>query len=142
MEGWKEIVMPDKFVYVKRGYDPVEADKYIDSLEEVVKSYKEKDAAIKNAILNAQIAADNITQNAENQAETIRGRAVKQLADIAVSVDRQKQLVKEFENEYNALVRRYLKEVNEAEILTLYAKINELEDFIAKMNNETDVPKA
>ena len=59
----------EQFTYVKRGYDPEEVEKYITTLEQVIKSYKDKDNAIKNAIISAQVAADNVVKNARLQAD-------------------------------------------------------------------------
>lgn len=121
--------MPNKFNYVKRGYDPEEVDSYIDTLESVLKSYKEKDTAIKNAIVNAQIAADNIIKNAELQASDLKINAVNQMNQLSEAVSMQKNLLKEFQEDYSYLMQKYVHEFNESEFLQLYSKLNDLEDY-------------
>ena len=90
----------EQFTYAKRGYDPEEVDRYISTLEQVIKSYKEKDTAIKNALVNAQIAADNIIKNAEIEAHEMKAKTLSDLKLISDSIVRQKEYVKVFQNEY------------------------------------------
>lgn len=133
--------MPNRFAYIKRGYDPDEVDAKIDSLEDIIKGYRDKDAAIKNAILSAQIAADNIIQNAKNQAAEIRTAAVEQIKDIQLSVVTQKDMLAQFQNEYNILAKKYLKDVNEEDIKVVAGKIDALEKHLQRLTNN-DAPKA
>ena len=125
--------MSDKFNLVKKGYDPEEVDPYIETIEEVLKSYKEKDTAIKNALINAQIAADNIVKNAEIEAERIKDRAARFLDEISQAISAQRGMVKGFQDEYSHLVQKYLQQFSEREILSTYAKIDELENYVAKL---------
>ena len=104
--------MPDKFGYIKNGYNPAEVDSYVDSLESVVKSYKEKDTAIKNAIISAQVAADNIIKNAEIEANDIKKKAVADLRALSASIAVQKELIKNFQRDYGFMVSKYLKDKN------------------------------
>jgi hypothetical protein len=124
--------MAEKFTFVKRGYDPEEVDRYIDSLEIVVKSYKEKDNAIKNAIISAQMAADNIIKNAQIQVAESRTQALTQIQSIIASIGEQRSKVKEFQDEYTALMQKYIIDMNENDISRIYAKIAELEQIIAR----------
>ena len=125
--------MPDKFAYVKRGYDPVEVDKRIAELENIIKGYNEKDAAIKNALVNAQVAADNITKNAELEVADSRTRLVAQLEGIYKSVSQQKELMDGFRRDYKRLIERYLKEVDEYNFNTVYEQITGLENYLASL---------
>ena len=125
--------MPDRFTYVKRGYDPEEVDAYVNSLEEVIKSYKEKDNSIKNAIISAQMAADNIVRNANIQSEETRRAVAAQMYGIAQSVNEQRVRVREFQEEYTAFVKRYLSEFNEYDVNRINNKINELEAYIKRL---------
>jgi len=127
--------MADRFSYVKRGYDPDEVEKYIDTLETVIKSYKDKDAAIKNAIVSAQIAADNIIGDAEREARRVREKATRQLDTVANSIADQKRIVKDFQSDYNKMVGRYVQQFNDSDILQLYSTINELEEQLAQLRN-------
>jgi hypothetical protein len=117
---------------VKRGYDPEEVDRYIEALEQVVKSYKDKDSAIKNAIVSAQLAADNIVKNAHIQVAESRTQALSQIQNIISSISEQRQKVKEFQDEYNDFVRKYLIDFNEADMTRIYNCITDLENIIAR----------
>lgn len=127
--------MPDKFSIVKKGYNPSEVDSYIEGLETVIKSYKEKDSAIKNAIINAQLAADNMVREAEIQTKKIYQETVDKLDLIYGSITDQKRVVQEFQDDYNALINRYIHHVNDREISGIYDKINDLDKFLSKLRN-------
>jgi cell division septum initiation protein DivIVA len=122
--------MPEKFTVVKKGYDTFEVDRYVESIEEVVKSYKDKDASIKNAILNAQIAADNIVKNAERQAEEMQKEAAAKLEGITRSVQELKNLVDSFEEDYNAFLHKYLSEFDNSGAVKLRAALGKLDDYL------------
>ena len=132
--------MPDRFVYVKRGYDPDEADSYIESLEGVIKSYKEKDAAIKNAILNAQIAADNIILNAKNRAETLSAEGVGKIKDLLNSIVSEKTMLNEFTAEYDAFMKKYVKLMEGDDIRSIIEKLAVIEKHLYKFLNEPKNP--
>ncbi len=132
--------MPDKFNISKRGYAISEVDDYIETLESVLRSYKEKDAAIKNALINAQIAADNIIKNAELAAEDIRSNAMAQIKNISNSVGHQRKVIKEFQQAYNALIDRYVQKYNETDIMELYKKISELEEYLGSLQDKKATP--
>lgn len=127
--------MPDKFNYVKRGYDPSEVDSYISSLENVLKSYKDKDSAIKNALINAQIAADNIVKNAEIEVENSKRKALAQLDNILNSVEKQKNLLDNLKSDYHKVAAAYLKEIDERDFNPIYTQISELGEFLSSLKN-------
>lgn len=127
--------MPDKFNSVKRGYDPSEVDSYINSLESVLKSYKDKDSAIKNALINAQIAADNIVKNAEIEVENSKRKALTQLELIYHSIAKQKKLLDNLKSDYHKLAAAYIKEVDEHDFQPIYTQIAELENFLSSLKN-------
>lgn len=134
--------MADAFNYVKKGYDPIAVDQYIAQLEDVLKSYKDKDASIKNAILNAQIAADNIVKNAELKAEHITRSAVKQLNYIMDSVERQRQFITQFEYDYEEIIKKYLREFNGLKVSTLHEDLDNLKEYLASLNaHEEESPE-
>ena len=124
--------MPDRFNYVKKGYDPEQVDTYIETLEQVVKSYKDKDSAIKNAIISAQMAADNIVKNAHLMVAESRTQALSQIQSIIASISEQRNKVKEFQEEYMNMVQKYLIDFNETDMNRVYNKITELEQLIAR----------
>ncbi|MCL1883238.1 MAG: DivIVA domain-containing protein [Defluviitaleaceae bacterium] len=130
----------EQFTYVKRGYDPEEVDRYISTLEQVVKSYKEKDNAIKNAIISAQVAADNMVKNAKAQAEEYKGQIAKELDKVSIEVDRQRMRIQAFQDVYSGLVRKYLTDINEKDISDLYSRLDEVDKFIERLKEVDIIP--
>jgi len=128
--------MSERFVLVKRGYDTEAVERYVASLESQIDGYREKDRAINNAIVSAQQAADSIITNAKNQGRIIRENSVKQLTDIALSINTQKQLLEDFVNEYNSVVSKYLKLTDNEDFKAIAAKINALENYLADFSDE------
>ncbi|MCL2618142.1 MAG: DivIVA domain-containing protein [Defluviitaleaceae bacterium] len=125
--------MEKLFNIVKRGYDQDEVDQYLAELEETVKSYKEKDNSIKNAIINAQISADNIIKNAEIEADRIKKRAVRLLDDIQASINNQKQMTRDFQDEYSKLLNKYMHNISETDSNKIMGCITELEEYLKTM---------
>ncbi|MCL2616988.1 MAG: DivIVA domain-containing protein [Defluviitaleaceae bacterium] len=130
--------MEKLFNIVKRGYDQEEVDNYIHTLETLIKSYKDKDDTIKNAIINAQIAADNIIKNAEIEGDRIKKRAIRLLSEIQASVETQKRITRDFQEEYNRLTTKYLQNIGNTEIEKVLGKITELEEYVANMQKTHD----
>ena len=128
--------MSDRFGYAKQGYNPIEVDSYIDSLESVIKSYKEKDSAIKNAIISAQVAAENIIKNAELEAQDIKKKALADLKSISDSVEKQKEQVKNFQNDYTDMLNKYLKIIDESDIASVYSSVNEMGSYLSDLKKE------
>ncbi len=131
--------MNKTFPIVRKGYDPEAVDTYISELEEIISSYKEKDIAIKNALVNAQIAADNIVKNAEIQADTYKLKAMEKMSNIKESVKYQKGHLDNFRNDYNRLMQKYLKDFNDYDLVSVDNKIDELHDFINDVINDKNV---
>lgn len=133
--------MPNKFEYVKKGYDPDAVDRYINDLELIMRNYKDKDAVIANAIVNAQISADDITakanvaadtiiQNARNMSYQIMETTSKQVDGLLKSVNVQRERIKTFQEDYIGLIRKYLHDVQENDIIDAERKLTELEAYL------------
>ena len=123
----------EQFTYVKRGYDPGEVDKYVATLEQVVKSYKDKDNAIKNAIISAQVAADNMIKNAKLQADEYKIQIVAELEKVRQEVERQRMRVQAFQDVYNGLVRKYLTEMDGGDISELHRRLDDVDKLISAL---------
>jgi len=121
---------------VKKGYEPSEVNEFIASLEGIIKSYKDKDAAIKNAILNAQIAADNIIQNARKEAEETRRGVADYVDTLIASVSHQKDTVNSFLREYTQFFEKYLVRVDSDDFTRINEKINALEGYLLKHSSD------
>jgi cell division septum initiation protein DivIVA len=130
----------EQFTYVKRGYDPEEVDRYISTLEQVIKSYKEKDNAIKNAIISAQVAADNMVKNAKNQADEYKTQIAKELDKVSLEVERQRIRIQAFQDVYSGLVRKYLTDIDENEISDLYTRLDDVDKLINRLKEVDIVP--
>jgi len=131
----------ETFNFVKRGYNPEEVDAYINTLEQVIKSYKDKDNAIKNAIISAQVAADNIIKNAQAQSVEYRQSIRKQLQTVKDLIARQRSEVKNFQEMYQQLIRRYLTEIESGEIDALMDKLGEVDALVDSLDYEAESEK-
>ena len=127
--------MLDKFSYINKGYDPYEVYAYIEKIEEMLKSYKQKDSAINNAIVSAQIAADNIIREANIKASQMLSETELKLEQMKNMLAMQKSILDSFYNDYNELVHKYLSNLNENDMLKMYTKINSLEEKINSLKS-------
>jgi cell division septum initiation protein DivIVA len=134
----KGVLILEQFTYVKRGYDPEEVDRYIATLEQVIKSYKEKDNAIKNAIISAQIAADNMVKNAKNQADEYKGQIAKELDKVTQEIDRQRMRIQAFQDVYSGLVRTYLTDLDGKDMEDLFSRLEDVDKLVNKLK-EVDI---
>lgn len=114
------------FSIVRKGYDQDEVDEYIEKLECIITSYKEKDIAIKNAIISAQVAADNIVENAELAAAAKKRKTEEMLTRLQKDVDKYEGILTSFEYDYNRMLKKYVKEVNDVEFKESFEKLKEL----------------
>ena len=128
----------EMFSYTKRGYNPEEVDAYINTLEQVIKSYKDKDNAIKNAIISAQVAADNIMKNAQAQANDYKIILRRQLQGVKDSLEKQRAEVRQFNEAYNAMLKKYLKDVDGADIDSIDNKLKAMENSINSLGGEIE----
>jgi len=124
----------ENFSIVKRGYNPQEVDEYIATLEQVIKSYKDKDNAIKNAIISAQVAADNILKNAHLEIAENKDRTLVMLRRIYDSIEAQRSRIQQFQDEYNDMLRRYMRAFDESDVAAIYARIDDMEQFLRELS--------
>jgi len=146
--------MAERFKIVKKGYDPATVDEYIGGLEIAIKGYNEKDAAIKNAIISAQYAADeiirkakiaedDIIRNARNQSVEIIAKTTSHVQSILALIKTQKEVYDNFTTEYNEVVSKYLHQANEKDFAAVNEKFNALERYLLSFvtNPETEDDK-
>jgi len=145
--------MSEQFSIVKKGYDPAQVDWHLSTLNKELEEYRSKDAAISAAFLSAQIAADEIRQRAERAAEMImqnaRGlssrlneKSADQVATIILSVRAHREQLKDFKNDYNALVGKYLTKIEDSDIAAAEMKAIELEGYLQKFLDTEFVPES
>jgi len=129
------------FTIVKRGYDISEVDRHVAQLNLELREYREKDSAISSAILNAQIAADEIKQKANTAAETITSnaramaeqinrKAATHMTAVIGEIRTHHALLGELREEYNTLLSKYFKAQDAGEIIQAQANAKDLENFL------------
>lgn len=123
----------EQFTYVKRGYDPEEVNKYIETMENVIKSYKDKDNAIKNAIISAQVAADNMIKNAKLQANEYKSQISKELEKLRTEVEHKRKEIQTFQDIYSGLVRKHLIELDQNDVAGLHSGLDNVEKMIDQL---------
>lgn len=123
--------MEEKFNYVKSGYDPDQVNEYIDTLETVIKGYKEKESLIIKAIVSAQSVADDIIKKAEIKAGKAEKEALQRRDAILAAIEKEKDSVRLFHEEYNALLQKHLHPVDDSEISGIISKMDDLRDYLA-----------
>ena len=132
----------EQFSIVKRGYDPEEVDRYISTLEQVIKSYKDKNNAIKNAIISAQVAADNMVKNAKMQADEYKAQITRELGKVTAEIERQRVKLQAFWDIYASLVKKYLTEPKESDMRELFARLDDVDRIInILMGDDSLVPE-
>ena len=119
-----------QFTYVKRGYSPEEVDKYIANLETIIKSYREKDNAIKNAIISAQVAADNMVKNARMQADEYKVQIARELENLRGEINRERTNVQNFQDSYAGLIRTYLQKLDDGQTSGVHSRLDDMEKLI------------
>ena len=131
----------EQFTFVKRGYDPEEVDKYITTLEQVIKSYKDKDNAIKNTMISAQVAADNLVRNAQSEAESYKLQIGKQIVGMRASLDRQRDSLQDLQDAYTNSVRKCIQELENFDMNNIFARLDEMDAAINDLHSLEAVSK-
>lgn len=114
----------------KGGFDQEEVMAYIEQLEDTIDRYKEKDNSIKNAIVSAQIASDNMIKNAKEQAKEYRIQIARELENIRTEIERERFRVQEFQDMYEELIRKHLTKLNGEDFSQLYKKLDDADKMI------------
>ena len=119
-----------RFTEVKRGYDKEEVDTYIQSLDNVIRSYKEKDNTIKNAIISAQMAADNMIKNAKLQADEYKHEILRELNKVREEIERKRIKIQEFNDTYSHFVGKYLTKLDGNDAAEMVKPLDEIDRLI------------
>ncbi len=134
------------FQMVRKGYNPDEVDAYIEELENQLKEYKDKSSTINKAIINAQIAADNIIKAAHSETEKILSQAKKEAVDLKqatinqikylkLNIANQKNLINNFRKDYEFLTEKYLNPLVTSDTDKVFDKLTEIERSIDEISN-------
>ncbi len=135
------------FQIVRKGYNPDEVDAYIEELENRLNEYKDKSSTINKAIINAQIAADNIIKAAHSETEKILSQAKKDAAELKQStlhqikylklnIANQKNLIENFRKDYEFLTEKYLNPLVTSDTDKVFDKLTEIEEMIDNLSLE------
>ncbi len=125
--------MFNDFPIVKKGYDPHAVEAHISLLQKKIESYQQKDNVINNAIVSAQIAADNIIHEAHIKSEKILADTESKLKQMKNLLANQENIIKNFENDYNELVKKYLPNFDGNDVLKIFSKINNIGEKISSL---------
>ena len=137
------------FQMVRKGYNPDEVDAYIEELENQLNEYKEKSSTINKAIINAQIAADNIIKAAHSETEKILSQAKKEAMDLKqatinqikylkLNIANQKNLISNFRRDYEFLTEKYLNPLVTSDTDKVFDKLTEIEQAIDEISSPSD----
>ncbi|MCI8806343.1 MAG: DivIVA domain-containing protein [Clostridiales bacterium] len=137
------------FQMVRKGYNPDEVDAYIEELENQLNEYKEKSSTINKAIINAQIAADNIIKAAHSETEKILSQAKKEATDLKqatinqikylkLNIANQKNLINNFRRDYEFLTEKYLNPLVTSDTDKVFDKLTEIEQAIDEISSPGD----
>jgi len=134
------------FQIVRKGYNPDEVDNYIEELEKQLSEYQEKSSTINKAIINAQIAADNIIKAAHSETDKILSQArkdadelkqatINQIKYLKLNIANQKNLINNFKNDYEFLTEKYLSPLITADADKVFDRLTEIEEAIDEISN-------
>ncbi len=138
------------FQIIRKGYNPEEVDNYIEELEKQLNEYKDKSSTINKAIINAQIAADNIIKAAHSETEKILTQAKKEAADLKqatinqikylkLNIANQKNLINNFRKDYEFLTEKYLNPLVTSDTDKVFDKLTEIEEAIDDISNHENI---
>jgi cell division septum initiation protein DivIVA len=131
--------MNNDFSIIRKGYDPQQVDSYITSLENIINKYREKEKAITQAIVSAQVISEQLISNAKNEAEQIKKDAKIRLSKMQSMLDAAEENLKEFQEDYGKLVSKYLVQFDEKNFQSLLEELHSIRDsFVLKENVEQD----
>jgi DivIVA domain-containing protein len=118
--------MTKDFSLVRKGYDPEQVDTYITRLENDLNAYKQKEKAITQAIINAQITADQIVENAKMDVQKMQKTTKKRLEDVQDMLDEATKKLLLFKDRYNQLISEYLIDFNEKDFHDLFEELADI----------------
>lgn len=127
------------FSIVRKGYNPEEVDRRIKELENMLEYYKERESAINKAVVNAEITAENIIEDAKVKAKDIEREALNRLHEIKDKAILTKEKLEIFQKKYNILIQDYLVTLRSDELVDLFNQLEDISDFLEpKPKNKPD----
>lgn len=129
-------MMRQNFSTVRKGYNPEEVEKYISELENIIDYYKERESAITKAVINAEVTAENIVDDARVKAQDIEREALNRLNDVKEKTIQTKEKLEVFQKKYNILIQDYLVTLRSEEMVDLFDQLDEITDFLEVRDNK------
>lgn len=127
------------FPIVRKGYDQQEVKRYIEELENSLSYYKERESAITKAVINAEVTAENIVEDAELKAKEIEREAHMRLGEIKEKTVEVKEKLEIFQKKYNMLIQDYLVTLRSDELVELFNDLDDITDFLEPKKDEVNI---
>lgn len=128
------------FTQCRKGYSPEEVDLYIQELETKISrqaaelnAFKEKEMAINKSVIDAQLLAEEIENQARTKAGELRQESLKDLEDVKEKVLTLHEKLVSFQSEYARILQQYLVSLRSEDMKALFA---DLETFMKKLDME------
>lgn len=118
--------MATSFTMIKKGYDPQEVQNYISLLEKQLAEYKSKEQFISQALVEAQVSAKNVIQQAETQAAQIEKDALEKLQNVRDKIHQSKEKLYQFEEDYSSFIKRFSSSFSEDELNKLLSSLDRI----------------
>lgn len=116
--------MATSFTMVKKGYEPKEVQEYIRLLEKELESYKNKEQFISQALVEAQVSAKNVIEQAEQQAIQIEEDAFSKLEHVKEKIEQSKEKLYKFQDDYSSFIKRFSSSFNDEELNKLLTSLD------------------
>lgn len=126
------------FPIVRKGYDQHQVTRYIEELENSLSYYKERETAINKAVINAEVTAENIIEEANKKARDMELKARHQLTEVKEKTLEVKEKLEIFQKKYNILIQDYLVTLRSDELVDLFNQLDDIADFLDPKKNTNE----
>ena len=130
--------MKKQFATTKKGFNKNEVEVYINELENMLKEYEQKEAAISFALVCASESANKIENDAILKSKEIEKDAFEKLDIIKQKTLNSKSKLEAFQKKYNAFIQDYLVAIQNHDIVSLFDDLDNLLDSIEKSKDTTN----
>jgi hypothetical protein len=124
--------MSISFTTVKKGYDPIEVNRHITLLEEELNGFRGNQAAIANALIHSENAAQKIINDAHSESERIRKESEEQLLELQKKIKHMRMKLDAFQSNYNQLMHKYIIAMNNEDFIDLFDSLDSLSESLTQ----------
>lgn len=128
--------MRNNFTVVKKGYDPTEVESYITRLEEELTQFRSTQAAIANALIHSENAAQKIINEAQLQSDKLRKESEESLLELQKKIKHMRMKLDSFQSNYNQLIHKYIVSVNNEDFNDLFEALDNISDSLSPQSTE------